>query len=104
MTAASAVAEAPDDPPDAAGILDDCVSLIGADIKRIRDLVAPTGRVLTGEEARILAGYARALVDVSRARKAARDDDDLTDQDKALLSEIEKLPAVAELLKRGEGR
>jgi hypothetical protein len=85
--------------PDAAAILDDVVSLIGADVRRIRELVGTTERVLTGEEARILAGYARALGDVARARKAA-DDDGLTPEEQAALDEFEKSPEAQEILRK----
>lgn len=87
--------------PDASAILDDVVSLIGADVARVREAVEKTGRVLNGEEARTLAGYARALVDVGRARKAA-DDDPLTAEEQAALEELEKRPEVRDILRRAE--
>lgn len=86
---------------DAAGILDEVVGLIGADVSRVRALVSDTGRVLTGEEARTLAGYARALVDVARARKAA-EDDPLTPEEQQALEELEKRPEVQDILRRAE--
>jgi hypothetical protein len=90
---------------DAAAILDDVVTLIGEDVQRTKALVAQAGtggRVLTGEEARILAGYARALVDVARARKAA-DEDGLTPEEERAIAEIEKLPEAREILSRTKG-
>lgn len=89
--------------PDAVAILDNVVGLIGSDVTRIRSLVAETERVLTGEEARILAGYARALVDVARARKAA-DDDPLSPEEQAALERLQKDPRVQDLLRGGGGK
>lgn len=87
--------------PDAGAILDSVVGLIGIDVLRIGALVDQTKRVLTGEEARILAGYARALVDVARARKAA-EDDPLTPEEERALEALQKMPQVQDLL-RGAG-
>lgn len=83
--------------PDAHGILDDVLGIIGEDVIRIRALVNQTERVLTGEEARNLSGYARALVDVAKARKAA-EDDPLTPEELERLELLENDPRVKELL------
>lgn len=73
--------------PDPAAILDDVVSLIGTDVARMRALVETTERVLTAEEARILAGYAQALGNVARARKVA-EDEPLTPEEEAAVAEF----------------
>lgn len=83
--------------PDAHSILDDVLGIIGADVIRIKELVDQTERILTGEEARNLSGYARALVDVAKARKAA-EDDPLTPEELERLELLENDPRVKELL------
>ncbi len=92
--------------PDASSILDDVVGIIGTDVVRIKALVDLTERVLTGEEARNLAGYCRALVDVAKARKAddggglsPKEQQDLDE----LMEKCKTRPELKEILDRING-